>query len=40
VRNFQRDEGLNATGELDAETRAALDDHSSATSGARPQEPR
>jgi peptidoglycan hydrolase-like protein with peptidoglycan-binding domain len=33
IRNFQRDRGLNATGELDADTRAKLDADSGATSG-------
>jgi peptidoglycan hydrolase-like protein with peptidoglycan-binding domain len=42
IRNFQRDKGLNATGELDADTRAALDraPSGSATSGSRGDEPR
>jgi peptidoglycan hydrolase-like protein with peptidoglycan-binding domain len=36
LRNFQRDRGLNATGELDQETMAALEeDTGSRTSGAR-----
>ena len=36
IRNFQRDKGLNATGELDDDTRAALErDSGSATSGTR-----
>jgi peptidoglycan hydrolase-like protein with peptidoglycan-binding domain len=35
IRNFQRDRGLNATGELDEDTLSKLDADSSATSGTR-----
>jgi peptidoglycan hydrolase-like protein with peptidoglycan-binding domain len=34
IRNFQRDKGLNATGELNEETRAALDEGRGTTAGA------
>jgi peptidoglycan hydrolase-like protein with peptidoglycan-binding domain len=35
VRNFQRDKGLNATGDLDEKTMAALTEGRDATSGTR-----